>query len=42
MGDVDRVRATLTEIRELELDDHAQAAMAADLATAAEIERGLA
>jgi hypothetical protein len=42
MGDVDRARTTLTEIRALELDDRARAAMAADLATAAEIERDLA
>lgn len=42
MGDVDRARTALTDIRELELDDPDRAAMAADLTTAAEIERDLA
>ncbi len=41
MGDLERARATLTEIWGLSLDDDAQAAMAPDLATAAEIERDL-
>lgn len=42
MGDVQRARATLSEVHELELDDGAKKALAADLATAAELERDLA
>ena len=41
MGDLERARATLTEICRFTLDDDAQAAIAPDLATAAEIERDL-
>jgi hypothetical protein len=41
MGDVHHARATLTAIRQLDLDDHARAALAAELATAADIERDL-
>jgi uncharacterized protein HemY len=41
MGDVHHARATLTEIRQLDLDDRARAALAAELATAADIERDL-
>lgn len=41
MGDRERLVATLAEIRALDLDDHARVIAAADLATAAEIERDL-
>lgn len=41
MGDNERARTTLAEIRDLELDDQDRARLAADLATAAEVEREL-
>jgi hypothetical protein len=42
MGDLERARATLSAVHGLALDDDAKPALAADLATAAELERDLA